>query len=333
MRERLIVPRVAVVVLLLLGQLVALHAFQGPSTRTLLGKQQLPPAIPCSLHPTTTVASPAAAASRLSCRLCSKKSNNSNNGEENSSSSSGPEEYRNAATKILSTFMSSPSPDNQERSDSQPQTNDDDDDDVVFSRIDWDAPKIGKVPLETLAQALDAELYASEWFVTGRVNPRYFSDLFRFQDPDVKVTGIRAYAQGVRKIFNQPTCRAEIISTTVAASTNNNNNNTNTITCTWRLSGKVDIGPGLTIKPYIVYTDFTIDAETGLIVFQEDRFDLPGWDILLSAFFPFLIGKLTADPAPAPEPRNPPPTVPAGVLSSDNGNTGKRTGNFFPWFK
>ena len=342
MRERSIVPWVVLLLLLLLlllVQLVALHAFRGPSSRTLLGKQ--PPRIPCSLHPTTTVASATAAtaataaatatASRLSCRLCSKKSNNNSNEEENASPSSGPEEYRNAATKILSRFLSSPSLDkNQERSDSQPQTNDDDDD-VVISRIDWDAPKIGKVPLETLAQALDAELYASEWFVTGRVNPRYFSDQFRFQDPDVKVTGIRAYAQGVRKIFNQPTCRAEIISTTVAAP--DNNNNTTIITCTWRLSGKVDIGPGLTIKPYIVYTDFTIDAETGLIVFQEDRFDLPGWDILLSAFFPFLIGKLTADPAPAPEPRNPPPTVPAGVLSSDNGNTGKQIGNFFPWFK
>ena len=72
----------------------------------------------------------------------------------------------------------------------------------------------------------------------------------------------------------------------------------------------MDIGPGLTIKPYIVYTDFTVDAATGLIVMQEDRFDLPQWDILLSALFPFLIGKLTAAPAPAVEPRNPPPPMP-----------------------
>ena len=179
-----------------------------------------------------------------------------------------------------------------------------------FRDIDWDAPKINKVPLEKLAQALDAELYEKEWFVTGNVNPRYFSESFRFQDPDVQVTGIRKYAEGVRKIFNQETARAEIIATTVSTE-----KKPNIITCTWRLSGKVDIGPGgLTIKPYIVWTDFTVDEETGLVVFQEDRFDLPGWDILLSALFPFLIGKLTAEPAPAPEPRDPPPKIPAGVL-------------------
>ena len=51
------------------------------------------------------------------------------------------------------------------------------------------------------------------------------------------------------------------------------------------------------------YTDFTIDESTGLITFQEDRFDIPGWDILLSALFPFLIGKVTKLPAPKVEPR------------------------------
>lgn len=40
-----------------------------------------------------------------------------------------------------------------------------------------------------------------------------------------------------------------------------------------------------------------------MIVFQEDRFDIPGWDILLSALFPFLIGKVTKGPAPEVEPR------------------------------
>ena len=61
---------------------------------------------------------------------------------------------------------------------------------------------------------------------------------------------------------------------------------------TWRLSGKANIGPaGLTIKPYIVFTDFFVNG-SGLIVRQEDRFDLPQWDILLSSLFPFLIGKV-----------------------------------------
>ena len=84
----------------------------------------------------------------------------------------------------------------------------------------------------------------------------------------------------------------------------------------------------------IVYTDFTVDDEMGLIVFQEDRFDLPGWDIVLSAFFPFLIGKLTAEPAPAPEPRDPPPTVPPGVLSENTSSSRNPSRNvLFPWLK
>ena len=105
------------------------------------------------------------------------------------------------------------------------------------------------------------------------------------------------YARGVLKLFDQPTSRAEIISTVV------NTTVPNTITVTWRLSGNVNIGPGLQIKPYICYTDFTINEENGLVVFQEDRFDIPGWDILLSALFPFLIGKVTKEPAPEVAPR------------------------------
>jgi hypothetical protein len=96
----------------------------------------------------------------------------------------------------------------------------------------------------------------------------------------------------VNKIFDEETARAEIVSTEVNTSVSD------TITVTWRLSGRVNVGPGLNIKPYIVYTDYKVDPSTGLIVFQEDRFSIPGWDILLSSFFPFLIGKVTSPEAP-----------------------------------
>lgn len=178
------------------------------------------------------------------------------------------EEYRNAATNILSNFMQ------------KDKMNNDQNNTDPISKIDFDAPKISpSTSLETLAAALDYELSEREWFVTGNVNPSYFSDDFKFQDPDVKVDGIEEYCRGVYKLFDQNTSRAEIISTVV-------NQEASTlerpvITCTWRLSGGVSIGPGLTIKPYIVYTDFVVDPNTSLIVFQEDRFDLPGWDILL----------------------------------------------------
>lgn len=208
--------------------------------------------------------------------------NDSDSGEDANMSS--VDEYRNAPTAFLSNFMQS-----------------DDDKGIKvdpLADIDFGAPKVSNLGLETLAAALDAELYEKEWFVTGRVNPIYFDDAFEFQDPDVKLTGIEEYARGVLKLFDQDTSRAEIISAVV------NSTVPNTITVTWRLSGRVNIGPkGLPIKPYICYTDFTVDEESGLVVFQEDRFDIPGWDILLSALFPFLIGKVTKDPAPEVEPR------------------------------
>ena len=201
------------------------------------------------------------------------------------------EEYRNVATQFLSNFMM-----NKETTKAPEDISDE-----AF----WNQPKLKNVPMELLAQALDAELYQSQWFVTGRVNPIYFSDSFRFQDPDVKVQGIRDYARGVQKIFDPATARADILSTQV-----NPERGPHSITCTWRLSGKVNIGGGINIKPYIVYTDFTVDPADGCIVFQEDRFDLPSWDILLSALLPFTIGIVTAPPAPMPPPRDPPPALP-----------------------
>lgn len=192
-------------------------------------------------------------------------------------------EYKNAPTKILSNFMgdamgSEPNP---------------------IDAIDFAASKFAqKVDLPTLAAILDYELSNKEWFVTGNVNPIYFADDFEFQDPDVQLSGIEDYARGVYKLFDQSCSRAEIIRTEVNPSLG-----PNIITVTWRLSGKVSIGPGLTIKPYICYSDFTVDDDSGLIVRQEDRFSVPQWDILLSALFPFLIGKITKEPAPPVEPR------------------------------
>ena len=189
------------------------------------------------------------------------------NGDEDRVSSKGGkgvEEYRNAVTQVLSNFMQK-----EKMQASDP-----------LSEIDFQAPKISPTTsLDNLAAALDYELIEKEWFVTGNVNPIYFSDEFEFQDPDVQVKGIDEYARGVNKLFDQSTSRAEIISTVV--NTNASTPEKPVITCTWRLSGNVNIAFGLPIKPYIVYTDFVVDPKTSLILFQEDRFGLPPWDILL----------------------------------------------------
>lgn len=90
----------------------------------------------------------------------------------------GVEEYKNAATSILSNFMQS----SDMKNGKEPED--------PLGNINFDAPKIGKKNLYTLASLLDAELYEKEWFVTGQVNPTFFSDDFEFQDPDVKLSGI-----------------------------------------------------------------------------------------------------------------------------------------------
>jgi hypothetical protein len=241
-------------------------------------------------------------------------------------------EYKNAATSILSNFMS----DEGKKKSSSEQKEDATETNPILSKINFNEPKFNqKISLETLAQILDYELYNKEWFVTGNVNPIYFSNDFEFQDPDVKLKGIEEYAKGVNRLFNQETARAEIISVEVAdddSDDSDDSDDRSKITITWRLSGKVNIGPGLVLKPYICFTDYIIDtssdsSENGLIIFQEDRFDIPQWDILLSALFPFLIGKVTSDPAPPVPERDVLPVMPN--LKSSSITSGSSSGNGF----
>lgn len=43
---------------------------------------------------------------------------------------------------------------------------------------------------------MEAGLSKSQWFVTGEVDPRLFSDNFAFKDESVATTGVKAYATG-----------------------------------------------------------------------------------------------------------------------------------------
>ena len=183
------------------------------------------------------------------------------------------EEYRDPLTKFFGQFISKEKIENK------------------VSSINWKIAKRKKIPLKSLAKSLEVELTKKEWFVNGNVDPSYFSDEFCFQDPDVKIKGIEEYAKGVSKIFSQKNSRAEIIAV------RKNEDSPDMLTVTWRLSGSVNLGPGVQIKPFIVFTDFVVNPIDGLIVFQEDRFSLPGRDIVLSAFFPFLIEKFLLPPA------------------------------------
>lgn len=155
---------------------------------------------------------------------------------------------------------------------------------VALEGVDFGVAKRRLSP-EEMAKAVDAGLRDREWFVTGRVLPELFSDGFEFKDPDVSLKGIDAYAKGVARLFDR-TARCEVISCDLDGST---------IRIDWRLSGGVKIGPGLTFKPYVVSTDLVV--EDGLIVYQEDRFSIPGWQILVGAVAPWLPTPVPAPPA------------------------------------
>jgi len=164
----------------------------------------------------------------------------------------------------------------------------------AIDAIDFSVPKKSGISLEEMAEGVERGLSKREWFVTGQVLPELFSDEFAFQDPDVSLKGVQNYARGVNRLFDQDTARAEVVLCAV------NSTVPNTITVTWRLSGRVKVGPGFELKPYVVFTDFRTDPKTGLLVYQEDRFSLPGWDLLLSALLPFL-RPILAPAAPAVE--------------------------------
>lgn len=166
-------------------------------------------------------------------------------------------------------------------------------DDSAFLGIDWDAAKDPSESAAVLIDKLGPLLTAREWFVTGLSEPSLFSDDFLFKDPDVTVVGIKKYSEGVRKLFDQETARAEVVSIRCS------DTRSNAIIVTWRLSGCVSLGGvKIDIKPYIVYTELRLDAAgSGLVDFQQDFFSVPGWDILLSALAPRLRPFLTP-PAP-----------------------------------
>jgi hypothetical protein len=142
-------------------------------------------------------------------------------------------------------------------------------------------------------------------FVTGDVPCELFSDDFKFKDDSVATAGIRSYAEGVRKLFDQQTARAELITvvTTAAAAASSDSKQQQqrrregggSIVATWRLEGRVNLPFKPAIPPYVVTTTLAVGADDGLICSQLDEFSVPGWQLLAGA----LLGPWAAPP-PAP---------------------------------
>jgi hypothetical protein len=157
-----------------------------------------------------------------------------------------------------------------------------------LAHVNWRAPKATGLSLDALADRVRAELAAREWFVTGDLPPELFSDAFTFKDDSVATAGVRSYALGVRKLFDQATSRVELVSVAPDAAAR-------ALRVVWRLQGRVNLPLRPTIAPYVVTTTLGVDANTGLIATQLDEFSEPGWRLLAGA----LLGAW-AGPPPAP---------------------------------
>ncbi|CAM9974894.1 unnamed protein product [Laminaria digitata] len=168
----------------------------------------------------------------------------------------------------LTAFLGKFLPSSKEKS-SSPQA-----EDLVFNVGDQE--KRRGMSATEMASAVDEGLQRNGWFVTGRVDASLFSETFFFSDPQVSLTGVGKYAEGVAKLFDQEESRCDVISTVADGED---------IVVRWRLSGRVNLPFKPPIKPYVVTTTFERDAE-GLLSTQRDEFAIAGWDILLHAVFP-----------------------------------------------
>lgn len=93
-------------------------------------------------------------------------------------SSTNEEEYKNLFSKLASGFF------NKEEVASN---------NNVIDAINWNVKKRKTVTLKSMISILEKSLRQREWFVTGNVDPTLFSESFKFQDPDVKVSGVERY--------------------------------------------------------------------------------------------------------------------------------------------
>ena len=188
--------------------------------------------------------------------------------------------------------------------------------------VDLDAPKAPGLTLSALAERLEQGLSSREWFVTGAVDTAIFSDEFEFKDDSVSTKGIKSYALGVRKLFDQvdsdefdrksytcvgicgffvllpfkhilpslqfkATSRVELIGVIPEE-------DKRSLRVIWRLEGRVNLLWKPSIPPYVVTTTLGVNGQ-GLIESQLDEFSVPGWQLLLGA----LLGPW-AGPVPAP---------------------------------
>eukprot|EP00210_Caulerpa_lentillifera_P006956 g6651.t1 len=177
-------------------------------------------------------------------------------------------EYKDPITRFLDTVLS--------RNSSPP---------IINS--EFSGEKLTGLSLQDLQEKLVEEITETNWFVTGNVDYRLFSDSFNFRDPLVNVNSIKEYASGVSRLFTEGT-QMDIVSVEGTGDRE--------IKMKWRLEAVLNLPFRPKVKAYYVTTYFRTNDE-GLICEQEEFFSIPEWELVASIFFP----NLGTPPAPPVE--------------------------------
>jgi hypothetical protein len=127
-----------------------------------------------------------------------------------------------------------------------------------------------------------------EWFSTTSKHAWAHKELcFSNCSEGINFAGTEKYAAAVASIFSPDTAHADLIRCRIVGP--------QTIKLDWRLEGTIRQG-GLTFKfkPYTGTTLYTTDERTGLIVSQDEAWDISQLDVFVSLFLP----SFGAPPAP-----------------------------------
>lgn len=120
--------------------------------------------------------------------------------------------------------------------------------------------KLEHLGLAQLAAVLQGD-FERRAFVSGRHTRAIYLDecVFDGPDPDMPVVGVRKYCLAVSGLFDPASSRCALLGAPAV------DEEARTISCHWRLSGRLRLPWKPAFKPYLGRTTYRIDGATGLI--------------------------------------------------------------------
>ncbi|KAJ1630710.1 hypothetical protein T492DRAFT_1001313 [Pavlovales sp. CCMP2436] len=150
--------------------------------------------------------------------------------------------------------------------------------------------KLGHLALGEIAAILYADFERAA-YINGRLTRAVYDDecFFDGPDPDMPVRGVRKYCLAVGGLFDVPRSECRLLGAPVVDEL------AGTISCHWRLAGKLRLPWHPAFKPYLGYTTYRVDAQSGLIAEQIEAWSIHPFFAFLSVLLPDLADTLVPD--------------------------------------